>query len=94
MNRKWIAVVGSPRKGENTELLVDYVIQGLEEKNIKIEKFLLDSKNIGTCTGCEYCMKEGICVSNDDISQIIESLKAADGYIFASPSYNRYDYYH
>jgi len=88
MVEKWIAVVGSPRKGKNTELLVDYIIQGLEEKNIKVDKFFLNSSNITTCTGCEYCIKTGTCIIEDDISQIIESMKKADGYIFASPSYN------
>lgn len=88
MVKKWIAVVGSPRKGKNTELLVDYFIQGLVEKNIKVDKFLLSSTNITTCIGCEYCIKAGTCIFEDDISQIIESMKKADGYIFASPSYN------
>lgn len=88
MDKKWIAVVGSPRKGKNTELLVDYIIQGLKEKNNEVEKFLLSSKNITTCTGCEYCIKDGTCIIKDDFSQIIEGMKIADGFIFASPSYN------
>jgi multimeric flavodoxin WrbA len=88
MDKKWIAVVGSPRRGKNTELLVDYIIDGLKEKNIKVDKFFLDSDNISTCTGCEYCIKTGTCIIQDDITKIIQEMEDADGYIFASPSYN------
>lgn len=88
MNRRWIAVVGSPRKGKNTDLLVDYIIQGLNEKNISVDKFILDSSNITTCSGCECCVRTGKCIINDDITKIIEEMKVVDGYIFASPSYN------
>lgn len=86
--KRWIAVVGSPRKGKNTELLVNYIIEGLNEKNIQVDKFLLGSTNISTRTGCEYCIKSGTCIIQDDITKIIEKMKEADGYIFASPSYN------
>ncbi|MGH4121622.1 MAG: flavodoxin family protein [Clostridium sp.] len=48
----------------------------------------MDSHNISTCTGCEYCIKAGICIIQDDITEIINNMKNADGYIFASPSYN------
>jgi multimeric flavodoxin WrbA len=88
MRERWIAVVGSPRKGKNTELLVDYIIQGLKERNIEVDKFLLNSSNISTCTGCEYCITTGICNIQDDISEVISCMKEVGGYIFASPSYN------
>ncbi|EES49169.1 flavodoxin family protein [Clostridium botulinum] len=88
MSEKWIAIVGSPRKGKNTDLMVDYVIEGLNEKNIGVDKFFLSSSNISTCTGCESCIKTGVCIIKDDVSKIIDDMKNADGYIFASPSYN------
>lgn len=88
MRQKWIAVIGSARKGKNTELLIDYVISGLNEKNIDIEKYILDSENIATCNGCEYCIKTGTCRIYDDITGIINKMKEVDGYIFASPAYN------
>jgi multimeric flavodoxin WrbA len=60
----------------------------LNEKNIVVEKFYLDIQNISTCNGCEYCIKAGTCRIQDDLSEIIERMKKAGGYIFASPSYN------
>jgi multimeric flavodoxin WrbA len=88
MGENWIAVVGSSRKGENTDLMVDYVIEGLNEKSIRVDKFFLSSSNISTCTGCEQCIKTGTCIIQDDVTKIIDNMKNADGYIFASPSYN------
>ncbi|MBB6216012.1 multimeric flavodoxin WrbA [Anaerosolibacter carboniphilus] len=88
MSKNWIAVIGSPRKGKNTDLLTDYIISGLREKDIVVEKFYLDNRNISTCNGCEYCISAGICNIQDKLSEIIEHMKKADGYILASPSYN------
>lgn len=88
MGEKWIAIVGSSRRGKNTDLIVDYVIEGLNERNIRVDKFLLDSSNISTCKGCENCIKTGSCNITDDVSEIILSMRDADGFIFASPTYN------
>ncbi|WP_432663683.1 flavodoxin family protein [Wukongibacter baidiensis] len=88
MEKKWLAIIGSPRKGQNTELLTDYVIEGLNEKNISVKKYYLDSKNISTCNACEYCIKESVCNIEDSLGEIINEMKSADGYILASPSYN------
>lgn len=32
VSEKWIAIIGSPRRGKNTELIVDYVIHALSKK--------------------------------------------------------------
>ena len=88
MGEKWIAVIGSPRRGKNTETLTDHIITGLKEKNVDVEKYFLESKDISTCNGCECCINAGMCNIQDDITEIIEQMKIADGYIFASPSYN------
>lgn len=88
MNKKWIAIIGSPRKGKNTDALVDYIIEGLGERDISVDKYYLNSRDISTCTGCECCMKLGKCIINNDVTEIIDEMYKADGYIIASPSYN------
>ncbi|MGO1368835.1 MAG: flavodoxin family protein [Senegalia sp. (in: firmicutes)] len=90
MKQKWIAINGSPRKSKNTDMIVDYIIEGLDKKNIDVAKYYLNAENIKTCIGCEYCINidSGTCFIKDEISIIIEEMKNADGYIFASPSYN------
>ncbi|MBF4692066.1 flavodoxin family protein [Fusibacter ferrireducens] len=86
--QKWIAVIGSPRRGRNTEKLVDIIINVLKEKNISVEKYYLDRAQMSPCINCEYCIEAGQCHINDDISNILNEIKMSDGVILAGPSYN------
>jgi len=86
--QQWLAVIGSPRKGQNTETLVDIIGEVLETKNIEVTKIHLSHKNINTCNACEYCITEGYCHINDDVTEILSLMKTMDGFVFASPSYN------
>lgn len=88
INRQWIAIIGSPRKRRNSDLLTDCVIEALNEKDITVKKYYLESKNISLCTACEYCIETGVCNIEDSLTEIISQMKSVDGYIFASPSYN------
>jgi ribosomal protein S26 len=88
MGNKWIAVVGSPRIGNNTDILVTHIIEAQNSKNIYVEKYILNSRNITTCSGCEGCMDTGECIITDDMSKIIDAMKTADRLLFASPYYN------
>lgn len=45
----------------------------------------LNTNNLSICTGCECCIESGGCILKDDISKIIDNMKIASGYIFASP---------
>ena len=87
MNQKWIAIIGSPRKGENSELLTDYVIEGLKDHNITVKKYYIDSNSSG-CTACEHCIEVGVCHIEDRLTEIINEMESADGYILAAPAYN------
>ena len=39
----------------------------------------------GGCKGCGYCKKAGKCVIDDILNEVLDPIKAADGYIFGSP---------
>lgn len=88
MKKKWIAILGSPRRGKNTDTIVDYVTESLHQKDIEVEKYYLDSTGVSMCTGCEACFDSGKCIYDDKISKIIECMDSVDGYILASPVYN------
>ena len=85
---KWIAVLGSPRRGKNTETLIDYYIEELELLGKDVEKFVLSEIELNVCIGCEKCIKNNICRYNDDITLIIDKMKMAEGIILGSPAYN------
>lgn len=88
MEKKWIAVLGSPRRHKNTETLMDYYIEELEKKGRRVEKTVLSKIELNICNGCGYCSKYNICHFNDEISKVINKIKNAEGVILASPSYN------
>jgi multimeric flavodoxin WrbA len=89
-----MAIVGSPRKGGNTEFLIDKIIAGCKSKtDVKEKKFFIVDKRIEYCTGCLTCVLPspgtGKCVIEDDMAGILESMKKSDAFIFGSPNHMR-----
>jgi multimeric flavodoxin WrbA len=89
-----MAIVGSPRKGGNTEFLIDKIIAGCKSKtDVKEKKFFIVDKRIEYCTGCLTCVLpspgRGKCVIEDDMAGILESMKKSDAFIFGSPNHMR-----
>lgn len=84
---KILSICGSPRKG-NSEAILRRLKQIFEERGLKNEVILLREKNIQRCGGCvEYCNRNLKCNKQDDMIEIFEKMKRADGYVFISPSY-------
>jgi multimeric flavodoxin WrbA len=80
----------SPRKGGNTEILINEVFKALEKEGIKTEFFQLGGKNVSGCVACMKCWKkkDGRChQKNDVINDCIEKMVKADAIIIGSPVY-------
>ena len=87
---KILGIVGSPRKGGNTELLIKEVFKSLEDKGIKTEFFQIGRKKVNGCIACMKCRKaaDGRChQKNDVINLCIEKMLKADAIIIGSPVY-------
>jgi multimeric flavodoxin WrbA len=89
---KLMAIIGSPRKSSNTEILVDQVIAGCRSKTtVAVEKITVVQKDIKYCTGCMTCCfpppGTGTCIIKDDMAAIIEIMKASDAFIFGTPNH-------
>lgn len=82
---KIIAFLGSPREGGNTELLLKETIRGIENSGYKVHIFNLNKMDITPCQNCGGCEDTGICIYDDDMSQIYEAIREADRIILASP---------
>lgn len=80
-----IAFLGSPRKDGNTELLLKEAIRGIEESGFNVQVFDLNLMNIMPCQNCGGCEESGVCVYEDDMSQIYDAIRTADRVILASP---------
>lgn len=91
---KLMAIIGSPRKGGNTEILVNRVIEGyLSKTDADVEKIMVTGKKIGYCTGCLTCTfpppGTGKCVIDDDMTEILEEMVTCDAFIFGTPNHMR-----
>jgi len=90
--KKIMAIVGSPRKGGNTEILTDHMLKGCESRGgVDVEKMLVIEKNIAFCNGCLTCVQPNAkgCVIRDDMADILDRMVACDGLIFATPNHMR-----
>ena len=85
---KILAICGSPRSGNTYEIL-RMLSQAHPEIDFKI--LMLSELDLKDCLGCYSCIDNGeeSCPHQDDRDLIIEDMKAADGVIFASPTYAR-----
>ena len=82
---KVIAFLGSPREGGNSELLLREAIRAVEESGSDVRLFTLNQMNIMPCQNCGGCDETGICIFDDDMTQIYDAIRAADRIILASP---------
>jgi multimeric flavodoxin WrbA len=90
--KKIMAIIGSPRKGGNTEILTDSVIEGCKSRGpVEIEKFFVVDKNIEYCNGCLTCVETGSkgCPIDDDMRGLLDRMIASDGFIFGTPNHVR-----
>lgn len=87
---KVIGIVGSPRKGGNTEILIEKVLSGAKEAGAEVEIFKLNELNIRPCQGCNFCQQNGKCKQQDDMQMIYEALYLCDAVVIGSPIYMSY----
>jgi len=84
---KVVLLCGSPRPNGNTFQVVTECARVIQEQGLETEIVLLAGRRIESCTACNRCTTEGNCVLDDGLSDIIDSLRGADGFIVASPVY-------
>ena len=81
-----LAFAGSPRRGGNSETLLDWVLAAMgSSDDVAIEKIALSDANINPCHGCNACEKLNRCVQNDGFTAIQEKILAADCIIISAP---------
>ena len=84
---KVLGIVCSPRKGGNTEILVDEALTSAKECGAEVELITIAGMNIAPCDGCESCMTTKKCRLDDDMQGIYLKLLEADGFVFGTPVY-------
>lgn len=89
--KKFIAINGSPRRNWNTAQLLQHAMQGAKDAGASAEMINLYALNFKGCTSCFACKLKsrphGTCAMKDDLTPILEQVKAADAIVFGSPIY-------
>jgi multimeric flavodoxin WrbA len=85
--RKALGIVGSPRRGANTETLVDEVLRGAEEAGATSEKLLLGELDIRPCRACNGCRGTNRCVIDDDFASALEKMGESGVWVLGTPVY-------
>jgi len=82
---KVLGIFGSPRRGGNTEILLEEALKGAEKERANIERLYLGDFTITPCKECHGCDDTGKCILLDDMEKIYSKLLEADVVILASP---------
>lgn len=83
-----LVILGSPRKGANSETIAMAMAEESKKKGNTIKTYRLnDLKNARGCQGCNACKTKGFCITKDDHAQILDNVRDADSVIIASPTY-------
>ena len=85
---KILALIGSPRKGSNTDILVDEILKGSKKVRHRSKKLYLYDYSISPCIDCRYCKKgKNICPIKDGMKSIYPEMERANLIIFGTPNY-------
>jgi NAD(P)H-dependent FMN reductase len=83
---KVLAIAGSPRRGGNTDRLLDQAAAGAARQGAQVKQIVLSDLDIAPCLHCDGCIQTGgICVIEDDMQWIHNDLREYDRFILASP---------
>lgn len=82
---KVLGIMGSPRLGGNSDLLLDEALKGASGAGADAEKILVDRMKIAPCKEIYHCLVDGTCPLKDDMQDIYPKILAADVIIVASP---------
>jgi multimeric flavodoxin WrbA len=83
-----LALLGSPRRGGNTDLLADYVLKGAQESGAVTQKIYLDDwtiRPIGEV--CDNTREREDQRGDDDFRRVLDAFLEADLIVLATPVY-------
>lgn len=82
---KVLGILGSPRRGGNSEILLDQALAGAKSAGRETEKIVLNELKFVPCQECGGCDQTGVCVLQDDMQDVYKKLTYSDMIILATP---------
>lgn len=87
---KVLGINGSPRKGGNTEIIVNRVLDGLKARGWETDYVQIGGQVFRGCISCGGCFKnkDGKCVIKEDkFNEVFAKMVEADAIVVGSPTY-------
>ena len=84
---KVLILNGSPHKDGSVFTAINELTTTLHAEGIDTEVIHVGAKVIRGCVACRQCTKLGKCAFDDEVNEIAEKFKEADGLVVASPVY-------
>jgi multimeric flavodoxin WrbA len=84
---KVLGIYGSPRKGGNTDLLLDQILEGAQAAGAEVESIYARKLQMSGCIECGSCDDTGECAVHDDMDTVYPMLQEADVIFLASPNF-------
>ena len=87
--KKVTAILGSPRRESNTEILLNEALRGAKDSGFSVNTFHLNEMRIKGCQACYFCKEINTteCAVTDDMDNIYSSLHESSALIIATPVY-------
>jgi len=82
---KVIGILGSPRRGGNSEVLLDKALEGARQAGCETGKIVLNELDFRPCQECEYMPENGRCHVQDEMQKVYPLVEEADAVILATP---------
>ena len=82
-----VGFVASPRKGMNTDTLVEKVLEGAKSVGANTEKIYLNDLEIKPCQACSKYPAPKFCWYEDGMAKIYNTLEKADVLVIGTPAY-------
>jgi multimeric flavodoxin WrbA len=80
-----LAIAGSPRRGGNTDILLDKFVEGAIDAGAEAKTLVACYLKIEACRHCDACLVTGQCQVQDDMHMVYQEMEAADRLVMASP---------
>lgn len=84
---KILGIAGSPRKGGNSDILINAFLDGSKSKGFRVEKINVCDYKIAPCNENNACHKTGICTIRDDMQWIYSKILNADHIVISTPTF-------
>jgi multimeric flavodoxin WrbA len=85
-----LGISGSPRRGGNTDLLINTALEILAHEGLETDFVSLADRPVRPCLACGRCLKSETiqCLQEDPAFEgLVEKFSAADGILIGSPVY-------